>query len=701
MNFFTYNHHTDNGENMTVGKPRLALDAENKEVNVKKNSAWKKSKGDGKAMWKLIDWKGSADTKKDILIQESDKTKHHLKVDTVLAELNTYNTYVAALDDPFRYDELTVAVSKVGDGCGLDGLRSSIVRMVPPSFLQCILRILQRVFVGDYPKQWEIQILNAVAKDGHCSKDPKLRGIGIAFLLARVYDIVLDERFKGWYEPNPEQAGFRTGQGCPLPLFSIFLLLHYAAQNQKEICIGFIDYEIAFDYANRAKIVMKLMDKGCGRVFTEAITKMFHSTTYIPSTNNKLCEPITTSYGVAQGRNSSPNIYSFSVSDMASSTNSLEEKDFVDPHNLAQLADDTAVLADGTVMVGNKMKCLLDYSDEIYQVPNIPKTVYCHFAERPFTGKLRIDEKTELSSVDLIRGHRYPGVKFPPTNNVEQIIIFNIDDRSQNWCKFYAWLEVNEETPIEIKLLVLDACLLSVVLYAVEVFGDMSCVEKKLRLAEQKALRAILQVKKGTTIELLYNEIKRPDVMSVIRDSQYKFYQKVKGLKKEEAVVVSILELCKDTPFVHYYESLLPDNKKRNIQEREDRIRQSESSMTRYYSSIVNVEIKSNIYTSLVDDRYRKIITRWRLSNHKLRIETGRYQVPFVQREDRKCYRCDIIENETHAIYDCPSFAFIRCNFTNLLEKYPTVELLLNPEPSDIYEVASLLSEIDNVLSKR
>ena len=101
------------------------------------------------------------------------------------------------------------------------------------------------------------------------------------------------------------------------------------------------------------------------------------------------------------------------------------------------------------------------------------------------------------------------------------------------------------------------------------------------------------------------------------------------------------------------------------------------------------------------EDRHRKIITRWRLSNHKLRIETGRYQVPFVQREDRKCYRCDIIENETHAIYDCPSFAFIRCNFTNLLEKYPTVELLLNPEPSDIYEVASLLSEIDDVLSKR
>ena len=288
-----------------------------------------------------------------------------------------------------------------------------------------------------------------------------------------------------------------------------------------------------------------------------------------------------------------------------------------------------------------------------------------------------------------------------PTNDIERIIIFNIDDRFRNWCKFYAWLEVNDETPIEIKLLVLDACLLSVILYAVEVFGDMSCVEKKLRLAEQKALRAILQVKKGTTIDLLYNEIKRPDVMSMVKESQYKFYQKVKSFTQGEAVVASILELCKDTPFVNYYESLIPDHKKHNVREREIRIRQSESSMTKYYCSIVEVESKSNIYTNLVDDQYRRTITRWRLSNHKLRIETGRYQVPFVQGEDRRCYRCDILEDEKHAIYFCPSFAFIRSNYTLVLEKYPLINALLNPEPSDIYSVATLLSDIDDVLNKR
>ena len=107
-----------------------------------------------------------------------------------------------------------------------------------------------------------------------------LRGIGIAAILARIYDIILDERFRKWYTPNREQAGFCAGRGCPFPLFSIFLLLHYSIQNNKEFCIGFMDYEKAFDFANRAKIVTKLMEKGCGKTFTEAITKMFHSTNY-------------------------------------------------------------------------------------------------------------------------------------------------------------------------------------------------------------------------------------------------------------------------------------------------------------------------------------------------------------------------------------------------------------------------------------
>ena len=186
--------------------------------------------------------------------------------------------------------------------------------------------------------------------------------------------------------------------------------------------------------------------------------------------------------------------------------------------------------------------------------------MHCHFSDAPITTPLQIDDNTQLSSVDPIKGHRYLGVKFLPTKNIDKIIEFNIDGRSHNWSKFYAWLKVIDETPIEIKVMVLDVCLYMCVLHAVEVMGDINCVEKKLRIAEQKALRSILKVKTGTSIDLLYNELKRPDVISHIKDCQYKFFTKIKDLNEDEAVVKSILELCRDTPIVHYYESLQESN---------------------------------------------------------------------------------------------------------------------------------------------
>ena len=68
-------------------------------------------------------------------------------------------------------------------------------------------------------------------------------------------------------------------------------------------------------------------------------------------------------------------------------------------------------------------------------------------------------------------------------------------------------------------------------------------------------------------------------------------------------MVRSILELCN-------YEALSPDNMKENIQQREARILQSSASMMQYYSEMMDVGTKSNIYSNYVDDRLRSVITK-------------------------------------------------------------------------------------------
>ena len=65
-----------------------------------------------------------------------------------------------------------------------------------------------------------------------------------------------------------------------------------------------------------------------------------------------------------------------------------------------------------------------------------------------------------------------------------------------------------------------------------------------------------------------------------------------------------------------------------------------------------------------------------RISSHKLRIGTGRYDN--IPRDERLCNLCNCnrIEDETHFLLDCPSFSSIRDMFFSKLEpKIPFLRL--------------------------
>ena len=112
-------------------------------------------------------------------------------------------------------------------------------------------------------------------KKGHSIKNPKLRGIGIGQILGRLYDIVIDERLKCWFKPNPEQAGFRKSQGCVLQLFALFLLLDWTGYREETLYIGLLDYEKAFDFVNRYRLINDLVDNGADRDLVKNIFNMY------------------------------------------------------------------------------------------------------------------------------------------------------------------------------------------------------------------------------------------------------------------------------------------------------------------------------------------------------------------------------------------------------------------------------------------
>ena len=77
-----------------------------------------------------------------------------------------------------------------------------------------------------------------------------------------------------------------------------------------------------------------------------------------------------------------------------------------------------------------------------------------------------------------------------------------------------------------------------------------------------------------------------------------------------------------------------------------------DNSKLKIYKTLKNSgNISEENYLSCPKLEYRKLITKYRISDHNLLIEKGRYfKIP---REERLCKKCKKIEDETHFILYC------------------------------------------------
>ena len=110
----------------------------------------------------------------------------------------------------------------------------------------------------------------------------------------------------------------------------------------------------------------------------------------------------------------------------------------------------------------------------------------------------------------------------------------------------------------------------------------------------------------------------------------------------------------------------------------------------------------------------RKTLVKLRISNHKLNIETGRYDK--ISRCDRICPVCSLdIEDEIHFLFDCAKYSSIRDDFFNKIanripnyKHIPISTLIIQLMNSTDYYlnkqlvqyVTSCLEMRDNLLSK-
>lgn len=88
--------------------------------------------------------------------------------------------------------------------------------------------------------------------------------------------------------------------------------------------------------------------------------------------------------------------------------------------------------------------------------------------------------------------------------------------------------------------------------------------------------------------------------------------------------------------------------------------RLEESTRARLYITIAKFEY--NIYLDILTvEKFRRNLSKLRLSSHRLEVEVGRWAKPNkISLNERKCKICDVLEDEFHFVLECIPYKDLR-----------------------------------------
>ena len=489
-------------------------------------------------------------------------------------------------------------------------------------------------------------------KKGIQSDCNNYRGISVMNAIAKIYDYTLNNRLMEWYVPCREQAGAQPKRGCIEHIVTLRLLFDVFVRRKQKLFVVFVDFQKAYDLVPRRRLFDILINLGCGVTMIGALIAMYTNTTNILGST-----VITSTIGVRQGSPTSCYLFVIFVDVLILLIKSkCTPEPILGWLHCLMLMDDTVILATSREKMSEKLKLLDKYCDTSGMRLNESKTKLMVINGSP------MDKVPFVSSTVVIKhcnSYVYLGVIFTADGRGTTSLQQHLDDKNREVNKLLIFLAVNYDAPFQVKKRVLEAAFLSSILYGCESWLGVPL--KPAKAIYMKAVRALLGVRSTTPTDLCLLEGGLKSLDSLVKTRQKRFFTKMHEARSEmpDDPLMHALHITKELhkPLWSYIESTM--NGGNFIVDQlillKESIRNARPSATRFhvYRSLNPSFEVHNLYTNknLIPDYLRISFTRYRLSSHMLRVETGRWSR--TPRSERICPCGTGIQDEFH-IFTCP-----------------------------------------------
>jgi hypothetical protein len=616
---------------------------------------------------------------------------------------------------PAGLDEIAVAFIKHAKLQGIQAPGSNVlVPLLSKLFKAMLLK-------GVIPDDWKVAKISPLYKKGDVCQPSNYRMLAVSTGLYRLYANVLRHILTDWCKKTgavPDtQFGFYPGRSTTHAMFVLRHAAHAAKKRKLPLYAAFIDFKQAYDFVNRSSLWKVLGDMNMPETVIKGLKSLYDGDSYRLIDGDKCTTDVMAARGVRQGCPLSPLLFSLYIADIkqkfAQSLGAFTGEDhFYVSH--VMYADDLVLLTNRPDQLQKMLDILRAFADSKSLTVNVDKSCVMVFHKTDADAR----NHWRYNGVPLARVEefKYLGMVFsdkgamgPAQDHMARAVCLAIRTMRDKAKK----LQVHDQPHVMMWLLkafVIPAAMYGAQVWATGLLGLERCLGSGVQRRILGFCKQVLGVKSTVHGLSALREVGCMPMSHYWMRCTLKFYNSMvnsnspllKGVLKADVKLATagdrscwthqVVSACQgvqglqDTVqrikdctvvdwsvcvdrYVQYYTMHLRTLGAGDPRDAEVEHRKCVT-YHQWFDDADRVGMCSYLGLPNISVQKKHKMARFRLSSHRLAVETGRFTRAAYG--DRVCLCCvgDPVEDEYHAIFECCRFEEIREQFTDIFRDF-------------------------------
>ena len=667
-----------------------------------------------KAYWRLLKQTANKNTKQSISSKKfaeyfkavNDPDDRFYQIDE---DILFYNEQYVRGEFQIMFDELNREISKTeltsaikqlrnDASAGPDLLLNDFFKNGTGTLINYLHALFNKLFqMGYFPETWSEGYIVPIFKKGDVNEVSDYRGITLLSTLGKLLTRILNNRFNKWAEEYgiyiEAQAGFRKHMSTIDNIFVLNGIITHCINNNEYLYCCFVDFTKAFDYVERNILWYKLIKIGVRGQMLDIIKSMYNSVKSRVKNNNNISEAFSCNIGVRQGECLSPFLFAMYVNDLEQEleTNGVNGIDLgMVKLMLLLYADDIVLFGKSPEELQKSLNILEEYCERWKLTVNTMKTKIVVFRKG---GKLpeNLHFTYKREHIEIVNNFCYLGIVF--TSGGSSFETQKTLSGQAQKAIFILRKYLNNFTALSLTHIMdlFDKLITPILNYGSEVWGFYPA--KSVETTHMSFCKRMLKVKQTTQNDFVHGELGRVDYQSLRYINIVKFWLKLIQTDERKYIRLTYNMMLNDLemkPNKQNWASMVKHllsrlgffevwnaqgvgnicnfisavkTRVKDIYTQDWHSRLEKSSRARFYVNIANFKCQTYL-NALNIEKYQRSLCKFRVSAHRLEVETGRWTKPVkTPLNERICFICGVLEDEFHFILECPLYSDLRQNY--------------------------------------